>query len=176
MGQRILLPVRSALYITGFMALWLWLVPHWLALPISAALLFRQPARWFGILPLLIGAAIALNCFIHFVASGKGTPAPFDAPRQLVVTGAYRYVRNPMYLGAGLFLAGFAIFFAELSSTLLWYAAGLIVGVNAFILAYEEPTLRRKFDGDYEEYCRNVSRWIPRSSPWHPQRKQAAGA
>ena len=174
MGQRIFLAVRSALYVTGFMALWLWFMPRWLGLFTSATFASGQRLRWLGVLPLLIGAAIAVNCFVDFAASGKGTPAPFDAPRQLVVTGPYRYVRNPMYLGAGLFLAGCAILFAQFSRILLWYAIGLIVGVNVFILAYEEPTLRRKFDGDYEQYCRNVSRWIPRRSPWHPERKQTA--
>lgn len=166
MGPRIFLVLRSALYITGFMALWLWLMPGWLALPTSVAFAFKQPLRWLGLAPLLIGMSIAVSCFANFVTSGRGTPAPFDAPRQLVVTGPYQHVRNPMYVGAGLFLAGCAVLFAEFSSTLLWYAVGLIVGVNVFVLAYEEPTLRHKFDGDYEEYCRNVSRWIPRLRPW----------
>jgi len=174
MGQRIFLSFRSALYISGFMALWLWIVPRWLGLPTSASYPVSQPLRWLGVPPLLLGAAIAANCFVNFVASGSGTPAPFDAPRRLVVSGVYRYVRNPMYVGAGLFLAGCAILFADFSRTLLWYALGLIAGVNLFILVYEEPTLRHKFDGSYEEYCRNVSRWLPRVRPWKPEKTISA--
>lgn len=73
----------------------------------------------------------------------------------------YRYVRNPMYLGAGLFLAGCAILFSEFSMTLLWYALGLVVAVNLFVLLYEEPVLRHKFGHDYHRFCASVPRWIP---------------
>lgn len=83
-----------------------------------------------------------------------------------------------MYLGTGLFIAGCAILFWEFSIALLWYAVGIIIAVNLFILLYEEPTLRRKFDRDYREYCRNVRRWIPRMQPWQPEspRLVAAGS
>jgi len=79
-----------------------------------------------------------------------------------------------MYVGGLLFLVGYAVLFAEFSPVLLCYALGLIVAVNLFILAYEEPTLRRKFSDEYTEYCRNVRRWIPRVRPWHAQEQQAA--
>lgn len=84
------------------------------------------------------GGALALWCVLAFVFLGRGTPAPFDPPRRLVVQGPYRVVRNPMYIGAGLALAGAAL---------------------------EEPTLRRAFGGEYEEYCRCVRRWWPRLRP-----------
>lgn len=166
MLRRLSLILRSAIYISGFMLLWLWLMPRWMSLNTSWAFPFAIPARWAGILPLLLGASLAIACFANFIAAGQGTPAPFDAPRRLVISGPYRYVRNPMYLGAGLFLAGCAILFSVLTKILLWYAIGLVAGVNLFILAYEEPTLTRKFNGSYLEYCRNVGRWLPRLRPW----------
>jgi protein-S-isoprenylcysteine O-methyltransferase Ste14 len=106
------------------------------------------------------GAALALWCILAFVTLGKGTPAPFDPPRRLVVRGPYRFVRNPMYLGAGLALAGAALFFG--SWPLLAYAGGFLLFFHVFVLAYEEPTLRRTFGEDYADYCRRVRRWWPR--------------
>jgi protein-S-isoprenylcysteine O-methyltransferase Ste14 len=176
MSQRIFLTLRSMIYITGFMLFWLWLMPRWLNLNTSATLAAVAPVRWVGLIPLLLGAGLAISCFINFAAIGKGTPAPFDAPRKLVVSGLYRYVRNPMYLATGAFLLGCAILFAEFSKTLLWYGLGIVIAVNGFVLFYEEPTLRRKFDGDYEEYCRNVGRWLPRTQPWQPKGKQAVAS
>ena len=106
------------------------------------------------------GAVIALSCIITFAARGKGTPAPFDPPRRLVIQGPYRFVRNPMYIGAGLALAGAALFYGSLP--LLGYAAGFLVVTHLFVIGYEEPTLRRTFGEEYDSYCRDVSRWWPR--------------
>lgn len=177
MGRRIFLAFRSTIYVCAFMALWLWLLPRWLNIRTSSAFPRNVPARLWGVIPFLAGALIAIRCFIDFFSAGSGTPAPFDAPRSLVISGLYRYVRNPMYLGAGLFLAGCAILFADFSSTLLWYGIAIVVAVNLFIVFYEEPTLRRKFNGDYEDYCGSVKRWIPRTQPWVPEKREsAAGA
>jgi len=176
MGQRIFLALRSALYISGFTLLWLWLMPQWLTIRSSTEFPSQHPARWFGLLPLFPGAILAISCFVNFFVVGKGTPAPFDAPRHLVISGPYRYVRNPMYLGAGLFLLGCGILFAEFSGLLVGYALAIIVLVNLFVFFYEEPTLREKFGAEYEEYCKNVRRWIPRTSAWEPSQKQAVAA
>jgi protein-S-isoprenylcysteine O-methyltransferase Ste14 len=109
------------------------------------------------------GAALALWCIFSFVFVGRGTPAPFDPPRRLVVRGPYRYLRNPMYLGAGLALAGAALFYQAL---VLWaYAGGFLLLLHAFVVFYEEPTLRRTFGEPYATYCREVHRWRPRVSP-----------
>ena len=105
------------------------------------------------------GAAIALWCIFTFAASGKGTPAPFDPPRLLVIKGPYRFVRNPMYLGAGLALAGAALFYG--SWPLLGYAGFFLLATHVFVMWYEEPTLRRTFGAEYEAYCRQVRRWWP---------------
>jgi protein-S-isoprenylcysteine O-methyltransferase Ste14 len=107
-----------------------------------------------------VGAAIAIWCILTFATIGKGTPAPFDPPRNLVIQGPYRFVRNPMYIGAGLALIGAAIFYG--SWPLLGYAALFFLVTHLFVLLYEEPTLRRTFGEDYEVYCRQIRRWWPR--------------
>jgi protein-S-isoprenylcysteine O-methyltransferase Ste14 len=106
------------------------------------------------------GAALALACISTFVFVGRGTPAPFDPPRRLVVQGPYRFVRNPMYLGAGMALAGAAFFYQSIP--LLGYAGLFLLITHVLVLVYEEPTLRRIFDGDYEAYCGRVGRWWPK--------------
>ena len=174
MGQRIFLALRSALYISGFMLLWLWLMPQWLNIRTSTESPSQSPARWVGLLLLIPGAVIAISCFLNFFSKGKGTPAPFDPPRHLVISGPYRYVRNPMYLGAGLVLLGCGVLFAEFSGRLVGYALAIIVLVNLLVFFYEEPTLRDKFGAEYLEYCKNVRRWIPRTSAWEHSQQQAA--
>jgi len=108
------------------------------------------------------GGALALWCILAFATIGKGTPAPFDPPRQLVVVGPYRYVRNPMYIGAGVALAGAAIFYGSLP--LLGYLGLFLLATHAFVLWYEEPTLTRLFGRQYRDYQANVRRWVPRFS------------
>ena len=107
------------------------------------------------------GAAVALWCIFTFAMIGKGTPAPFDPPRRLVIRGPYRFARNPMYLGAGLALASAALFYESLP--LLGYAGLFFLAAHAFVVWYEEPTLRRTFGQEYEVYCRQVGRWWPRA-------------
>ncbi|MGO9340595.1 MAG: methyltransferase family protein [Terracidiphilus sp.] len=106
------------------------------------------------------GALVALWCVFTFVVKGRGTPAPFDPPRRLVIQGPYRFVRNPMYLGAALALAGAACFY--MSAMLLVYGAIFLLVTHLFVVGYEEPTLRRTFGQDYEAYCHRVRRWWPR--------------
>ncbi len=106
-----------------------------------------------------VGGAIAIWCVLSFAVLGRGTPAPFDPPRRLVVRGPYGYVRNPMYLGAACALAGAALFY---EAGALWaYAAGFLVLTHLFVVLYEEPTLRQSFGDDYRTYCRQVRRWWP---------------
>lgn len=113
-----------------------------------------------GVLLALAGTAIACWCVLSFVHRGRGTPAPFDPPRELVTTGPYRVVRNPMYLGAVLALGGAAVVYR--SVTLVAYAVAFILAMHLFIVLYEEPTLTRTFGAAYEAYCREVRRWWPR--------------
>jgi protein-S-isoprenylcysteine O-methyltransferase Ste14 len=102
---------------------------------------------------------VYLRCLWEFAARGRGIPAPIDHPKQLVVTGLYQYVRNPMYVGVLLFLLGEALFFG--SSRFLLYAIAWLAFVHVNVLVYEEPNLRRKFGRSYERYTSAVRRWIP---------------
>ena len=103
------------------------------------------------------GAALAVTCVLVFATLGKGTPAPFDPPRRLVTRGPYALVRNPMYVGAWLALAGAALYFESLELVLF---DGLFVAATvAFVLLYEEPTLRSLFGNEYDRYCATVGRW-----------------
>jgi protein-S-isoprenylcysteine O-methyltransferase Ste14 len=106
------------------------------------------------------GAALALTYILTFVFVGRGTPAPFDPPRRLVMQGPYRVIRNPMYVGAGLALAGAALSYQSIP--LLGYAGMFLAITHVFVVLYEEPTLLRTFAGDYEAYCRRVGRWWPK--------------
>jgi protein-S-isoprenylcysteine O-methyltransferase Ste14 len=120
------------------------------------------PVQVAGVVVGAVGAALALWCIVTFAVAGRGTPAPFDPPRRLVVVGPYRLVRNPMYLGAGLALAGAALFYE--SWALLGYTAAFALVMYLFVVVYEEPTLRATFGADYAKYCERVRRWWPR---WH---------
>jgi len=106
------------------------------------------------------GGAFALWCVFTFAFLGRGTPAPFDPPRRLVVRGPYRYVRNPMYVGAAVALGAAALFYGSLA--LLAFTAGFLLVTHLFVVVYEEPTLRRTFGPDYDAYCRETRRWWPR--------------
>ena len=112
-----------------------------------------------------VGALLALWCIATFIMIGRGTPAPFDPPRRLVVEGPYRLVRNPMYIGAGLALAGAALFYN--SWALLGYGAVFAGVMHLFVVLYEEPTLRATFGPDYDGYCDRVRRWWPSASRIH---------
>jgi protein-S-isoprenylcysteine O-methyltransferase Ste14 len=106
------------------------------------------------------GVAIALWCVFSFARIGRGTPAPFAAPRRLVTQGPYRFVRNPMYIGVGLGLAGAALM--DESLALFGYVVLFFVASHLFIVWYEEPTLHRLFGRAYASYCAQVRRWRPR--------------
>ena len=105
------------------------------------------------------GAILALWSIATFVMKGRGTPAPFDPPRRLVDAGPYRLVRNPMYIGACLALAGAALFYQ--SWPLAGYCAAFALVTHIFVVVYEEPTLRATFGDDYVRYCAHVRRWWP---------------
>ena len=116
--------------------------------------------RFLGALPILAGAATYLCCAWDFTFTGKGTPAPIDPPKELVVKGLYRYVRNPMYVGVLLILLGEALLFE--SVVVILYALLLLSASHLFVVFYEEPTLARMFGASYERYRQSVRRWLPR--------------
>ncbi len=113
-----------------------------------------------GVILGIAGVALALWCVAIFAWLGKGTPLPFDPPRRLVVRGPYRAVRNPMAIGVGTTLAGAALFYR--STALFAFTVLFFVVIHLFVVLYEEPTLRRQFGSEYEDYTRRVRRWWPR--------------
>ena len=115
---------------------------------------------WLGLPLVALGALGLLWCAWHFAVTGRGTPAPLDPPKLLVVRGLYRVTRNPMYGSVLTILLGESLVFA--SWILLAYATALWCAFNLFVVLHEEPTLRKRFGPPYEEYCRRVPRWIPR--------------
>jgi protein-S-isoprenylcysteine O-methyltransferase Ste14 len=113
-----------------------------------------------GVLCIVLGALLLAACIWEFAHSGRGTLAPIDAPRKLVVRGLYRYVRNPMYLSVTAIVLGEALL--ARSRPLLLYWATWFLAANLFVIGYEEPTLRRRFGASYEDYSEHVGRWLPR--------------
>ncbi len=112
-----------------------------------------------ALLPLSLGAAIYFRCLWEFAARGRGIPLPIDHPRQLVVTGLYRYVRNPMYVGVLILLIGEVILFRSMN--LLIYTACWFAFVHLNVILWEERLLRHKFGDSYARYRAAVRRWIP---------------
>ena len=118
------------------------------------------PMQIVAMLVIVAGATLAIASILPFAFIGKGTPAPFDPPRKLVIAGPYRWVRNPMYIGAGLVLLGAAMFYGSIG--LVLYAIIFWSMAHLFVLFYEEPVLRRKFGPDYDAYMASRRRWMPR--------------
>ena len=115
--------------------------------------------RYAGVLPILLGASMYLWCAWDFTFAGRGTPAPIDPPKELVVRGLYRYVRNPMYVGVLSILFGEALFFE--SRRLFEYTAIAFIFFFLFVILYEEPSLRQQFGESYQKYCKATPRWLP---------------
>jgi protein-S-isoprenylcysteine O-methyltransferase Ste14 len=162
-------PILSALasLIVGalFFALWFWLLPGWLGFQSDMDHIPRW--RWLAAIPSVLGFAVALRCVWDFGWTGRGTPAPIIPPRRLVVVGFYRHVRNPMYVGFITGWVGLWIIFGRANVAALIIALIAVLFVVLFVRLYEEPTLRRLFGADYDVYCQNVPRWLPRLRPWH---------
>jgi protein-S-isoprenylcysteine O-methyltransferase Ste14 len=129
----------------------------------SVRLELGNPSHVGGVLAVALGAALLGACIWEFARSGRGTLAPVDPPRELVVQGLYRYVRNPMYVGVATILLGELLLAPSrpfLSFVALWFVA-----VNLFVIGYEEPALRRRFGDSYARYTKAVRRWVPSLQP-----------
>jgi len=135
-----------------------WWLTRWVPGPAPIAL------RVLGALMVIIGLPVLVSAFARFVRDGLGTPAPIAPTEHLVVTGAYRHVRNPMYLAVLSAILGQALLLGR--PVLLEYAIGVAVMVVGFVRLYEEPALQRQFGAQYEAYCRAVPGWWPRLRPW----------
>ena len=113
-----------------------------------------------GGLALVAGGVLAfLACVVDFGRRGRGTPFPLDPPSELVVTGLYRFVRNPMYVAVLNVVLGEAVVFS--SGELIGYWVSVLLGFHLFVVLYEEPTLRRTFGPAYTVYVARVPRWVP---------------
>jgi protein-S-isoprenylcysteine O-methyltransferase Ste14 len=107
----------------------------------------------------LIGTLVIIWCSVDMVRRGRGTPAHFDPPKMLVINGLYRYVRNPIYLGALLVQLGYIVWFG--SGIMISYFLFFVLAYHILIMLVEEPILRNQFGAAYDEYSKNVPRWIP---------------
>jgi protein-S-isoprenylcysteine O-methyltransferase Ste14 len=123
-----------------------------------------EPSRWLGGALLLLGGGVLLDSFARFALQGRGTPAPIYPTATLVVSGAYRYLRNPMYLAVISSIAGQGLLFGSLA--LLVYALAFGLVTHLFVRLYEEPTLRDTYGAQYDAYAANVRRWLPRLTAW----------
>jgi protein-S-isoprenylcysteine O-methyltransferase Ste14 len=132
----------------------------------TGAELAPWPLATVGVALIGIGLALVTWTVSLFARIGKGTLAPWDPTSRLVVIGPYRHVRNPMISGVLTVLLGEAALFGSLP-LLVWFGAAFAVNAVYFPLV-EEPGLRERFGGDYEAYCANVPRWLPRLRPWEP--------
>ena len=107
-----------------------------------------------------LGLGLYLRAVWDFAVLGKGTPAPIDAPKRLVVQGIYRYTRNPLYISMLTVIAAWAALFG--TAVLLAYAGVLFVVYSLFVRLHEEPRLARVFGEEYAAYTQQVGRWLPR--------------
>lgn len=141
-------------------------VPWWISgWELQPPLFGLQIVRAIGMLLVLIGTPVLLDSFARFAFQGNGTPAPVLPTHHLVVSGLYRHVRNPMYLAVAATIIGQGLYLGNLA--LLGYGAFIGLAFHLFVRGYEEPTLRRSFGQEYDAFCANVRRWLPRLRPWH---------
>ena len=152
--------VRAIIYAFFFILIWYWVA---LAVRVYDKDIGIQLPNWFeipGIILIALGGVIALSCIGVFIVRGKGTAAPFDAPREFVAIGPYRFVRNPMYIGGGITLLGFGLY--ELSISILIFTIIWFFLFHLFIVFVEEPGLETRFGQSYINYKKSVNRWIPK--------------
>jgi protein-S-isoprenylcysteine O-methyltransferase Ste14 len=152
--------VRALLYSTGFVLLWAWLAREARRYDAGLGIELPSGSQALGLVLGVPGALVVLACIGSFIFRGRGTPAPFDPPVVFVPTGPYRYVRNPMYIGAALVLAGYG--FSQRSASVVLLTAGFLLIMHLFVILLEEPSLERRFGDSYAAYKWAVNRWLPR--------------
>ena len=149
--------VVAPLVLAGYVPWWM---THWQFRPAFFGL---ELTRAIGLMLIIAGAPGVVDSFARFALQGLGTPAPIAPTQKLVVTGLYRYVRNPIYVGVVAVIFGQALLFAD--QRLLSYAALLWLFFHVWVLVIEEPTLKETFGAQYEDFRANVPRWVPRLTP-----------
>jgi protein-S-isoprenylcysteine O-methyltransferase Ste14 len=165
MGERLRAILGSALFLVVAPGVLAGLVPWWITRwQMTTPFAGYGAMRVIGVICILAGLPVLLDSFARFALEGLGTPAPVAPTRRLVLRGFYRHVRNPMYIAVTLLILGQALLFGDWR--LLAVAAGFWLCCHLFVLAYEEPTLRRTYGREYQSYCSGVGRWLPRFTPW----------
>ena len=139
-----------------------WLITHWRVQPDTPT-----TSLIIGALLAMAGLAIVIESFVRFARTGGGTPAPVAPTQHLVVTGLYRFVRNPMYVGVLLLIFGQMLLFSN--AALLAYGVAMWTAFHLFVVFFEEHRLEREFPEEYPAYVAAVPRWIPRLTPWKPE-------
>ena len=120
--------------------------------------------RILGVGLIVAGLLLLVHAYVFFALDGIGTPSPVSPPRELVVSGAYRHVRNPMYVATAAVIVGEALL---LRQPILLAAAAVYCLAMAFLNhRFEEPLLRRRFGPAYDAYRAAVPGWLPRVRPW----------
>lgn len=152
--------LRGLAYSVGFVWLWAWVAASVRRFDADLPVALPSWARPIGYGVALAGALVTGACIATFVTRGRGTPAPFDPPRAFVASGPYRYVRNPMYVGAAAVIAGSGL--ALSSPAIVLLALGFLVLMHLFVVLYEEPALTRRFGESYTRYRATVNRWLVR--------------
>ena len=141
----------------GVAGLMPWLISQWRPLPPGDG---PGALRWTGLILIVAGLVVVLEAFARFAWVGLGTPAPVAPTRILVVSGFYRFVRNPMYVAVTTLIFGQAVLFASWGVAL--YGVVIAAAFHTFVRLYEEPTLDRAYGLEYTAYCDATPRWIPR--------------
>ena len=154
----------TLLYLLLLLPFFLIWIPHRILLAPEQIYLFDIGVfRYLGLVPIALGFLIYVLCSRSFVFIGKGTPIPFTPTKELIVTGLYRFVRNPLYIAGGFVLAGEALLFQSIGIFFYWL---LMFGGFNFLVLMEETLLAEKFGASYEQYHDSVPRWIPRLKPY----------
>ncbi|HEV8282745.1 MAG TPA: isoprenylcysteine carboxylmethyltransferase family protein [Chitinophagaceae bacterium] len=143
------------------------LVPLWVE---KKRTIEAGPHLVFGLILILFGLIVMALTITSFIRIGKGTLAPWSPTKKLVITGLYRYVRNPMILGVFIVLLGEALSLWS-KNILIWAGCFFIINTIYFIIS-EEPGLEKRFGDEYNEYKKHVSRWLPRLTPYHPDQNK----
>jgi protein-S-isoprenylcysteine O-methyltransferase Ste14 len=169
--RRILAILGSAIFLViapGIVAGYVpWLICRW---HVGPPLMGIYVLRLVGLFLIAAGLPILLDSFARFALHGLGTPAPIFPTGHLVVSGMFRYVRNPMYVAVLSLILGQALVFG--SVRVFEYGFAVWAAFYLFVLVYEEPTLRKTYGAEYEQFCANVPRWIPHLRPWQRNREQ----
>ena len=141
-----------------------WSITGWRLRPPFLGL---ELTRGVGAVMILAGVPGIVDAFARFALQGLGTPAPIAPPQNLVVTGLYRYVRNPIYVALVAVILGQAMLMGDWR--LIVYGALLWLFFHVVVVAFEEPALQETFGTDYEAFRAAVPRWIPRMTPWRSE-------